>query len=123
MTNSQRNLGQSGESLAARSLERLGWTIVERNWRGPSGEVDLLALDDDVLVLVEVKTRRGAARGAAEEAINPAKAARLLRLGEEYVALHPEHQERYWRVDLIAITLDSRGMIERVNHIESACEV
>ena len=74
-----------------------------------------------VLVFVEVKTRRGRARGAAEEAVDDRKAERLLELGEQYVAEHPEHVDRFWRVDLIAITIGSKGAVERVTHIRNAC--
>lgn len=119
---SRKRLGDAGERLAERQLAARGWQILDRNWRGPSGEIDLVALDGDMLVIVEVKTRRGDAYGAAEEAIDEAKAERLLALGEEYVAMHPEHESRLWRVDLVAITLGRSGAIERVTHIPNACE-
>ncbi|MDZ4063481.1 MAG: YraN family protein, partial [Coriobacteriia bacterium] len=66
-------------------LERAGMTIVERNWRCRFGEVDIVALDGDSLVLVEVKTRRTAAKGAPEEAVSPTKQKRLVRLAAAYV--------------------------------------
>ncbi|HUZ00851.1 MAG TPA: YraN family protein [Thermomicrobiaceae bacterium] len=115
-------LGDSGERLAERHLKARGWRVLDRKWRGERGELDLIALDDEVLVFVEVKTRRGDSRGTAEEAIGPAKAARLLRLGTEYLAAHPALEDRLWRVDLLAITLGSSGAIERVSHIVSAVE-
>ncbi|MDI3339079.1 MAG: YraN family protein [Sphaerobacter sp.] len=116
----RRRLGDAGERFAEHYVTRRGWRVLARQWRGASGEVDLVALDGDVLVLVEVKTRRGARFGAAEEAVDPAKAERLLALGEEFVAAHPEHSERVWRVDLVAITLDARGAVERVTHVPDA---
>ncbi|HET9014792.1 MAG TPA: YraN family protein [Thermomicrobiaceae bacterium] len=115
-------LGDAGERLTERRLSERGWQILDRKWRAAGGEIDLVALDGSVLVFVEVKTRRGNARGAAEEAVGPAKAARLLRLGEEYLAAHPDLADRLWRVDLVAITLDRAGAVERVSHIESAVE-
>jgi putative endonuclease len=52
-------LGRFGEDLAARHLTRAGLEILERNWRCPTGEIDILALEGDVLVVCEVKTRSG----------------------------------------------------------------
>ncbi len=116
----RRKLGDAGERYAERLLTRAGWRILDRQWRGSKGEIDLVALDGDVLVLVEVKTRRGARMGTAEEAVTPAKADRLIALGSEYVAMHPAYADLLWRIDLVAITLDASGAVERVTHIQNA---
>ena len=50
-------LGRSGEELAAGFIEAQGMRIVDRNWRCPEGEIDIVALDGDALVIAEVKTR------------------------------------------------------------------
>ena len=50
-------VGKYGEDLAARHLVGAGFTIVTRNWRCPEGEVDILAIDGNTLVVIEVKTR------------------------------------------------------------------
>lgn len=116
----QRRLGRHGEDRATAWLLQRGWTILERNWRCSCGELDILALDGDVLVAVEVKLRHGAQRGAAEEALSAAQARRLLDAVSEYLASHPEHADRMWRVDLLGITLDERGRLDRLTHIENA---
>lgn len=116
----RRKLGDAGERYAERLLTRAGWRILDRQWRGSKGEIDLVALDGDVLVLVEVKTRRGARMGTAEEAVTPAKADRLIALGSEYVATHPAYADLLWRIDLVAITLDSGGAVDRLTHIQNA---
>lgn len=116
----RRKLGDAGEHYTERLLTRAGWRIIDRQWRGSKGEIDLVALDGEVLVLVEVKTRRGARMGTAEEAVSPAKAERLIALGSEYVATHPVYADHYWRVDLVAITLGAGGAVERVTHIQNA---
>ena len=51
-------LGKWGEDLAAEYLEKKGYTIVERDWKSGRRDIDIIALDDDVVVFVEVKTRR-----------------------------------------------------------------
>lgn len=73
--------------------------------------------DGDEIVIVEVKTRRGERRGRAEEAISAAQARRLLAAGEWFIAETPDAADRIWRVDLVAITLDARGAVERVSHL------
>ena len=65
-------LGRLGEEAAARHLAGLGWTIIDRNWRCPEGELDIVARDGANLVVCEVKTRSGLVYGAPVEAATPA---------------------------------------------------
>ncbi len=116
----RRRLGDAGERYAARLLEAAGHTVLARQWRCPEGELDLVTLDGEELVFVEVRTRRGDRFGTPEESIDPRKAARLLRLGDHYLAAHPEHERRIWRVDLVAIVLDAAGRIVRATHHANA---
>ena len=80
--------GQLGEEIAVRTLREAGLFIVERNWRCPVGELDIVAeesgpdyasgVSDAVwLVLVEVRTRSSTARGNARQAFTPRKQAKL----------------------------------------------
>jgi putative endonuclease len=113
-------LGATGEMHARAILEGKGMAYLESNWRAASGEIDLVMRDGEFVVFVEVKVRRGEYAGSAEEAITAAKAARLLATGEWYMAEHEELGERPWRVDLVAITLDSGGRVVRNRHIQGA---
>jgi putative endonuclease len=79
-------LGRFGESVAADHLVASGLTVLARNWRCREGEVDIVALDGDVLVMCEVKTRRGVGFGTPLDAVTPAKAARLRRLACRWLA-------------------------------------
>ena len=85
VSDERRKLGERGEDAAVAFLERSGLTVVERNWRCPAGEIDIVALDGETLVLCEVKTRRTAAKGTPEEAVTPAKQRRYAKLAEAYV--------------------------------------
>ena len=69
--------GRLAEAAAALHLEGLGWAILERNARSPAGELDLVASDHGVVVVVEVKARCGAACGCGLEAIDRRKERRL----------------------------------------------
>ncbi len=115
----RQRLGRWGEGVAATHLTALGYTIVARNWRCAAGEIDLVARDGETLVFVEVKTRRGRAYGAPEEALTPRKAQKLLQLGAQYCAEH-ELSDVNWRIDLVAIELDARGLLLRCEHIPNA---
>jgi len=82
----RRELGMRGEDAASAYLERIGMTIVERNWRCPAGEVDIVALDGETLILCEVKTRSTIAKGTPEEAVTPTKQKRIGRIARAYLA-------------------------------------
>lgn len=112
--------GQSGEAHARAWLEGRGYRTVAANWRCPSGELDLVMLHGDELVFVEVKTRTGERFGRAAEAVTPAKQRRLLATAAWFAAGHPEHSERIWRIDIVAVTIDPRNGAARVDHFENA---
>ncbi len=123
-TRARKNLGDSGERVAALFLEQRGYKILDRNWRSRTraGEIDLVAEDADGLAFVEVRTRRGDAVGSPEESITPRKRARLIALAQEFLQTHPEYAVRAWRIDLVAIQLERAGRVARMNLIKSAVE-
>ena len=82
----RRSLGRRGEDAAAAYLERCGMEVLERNWRCPFGEVDIVAFDDGELVFVEVKTRQGVGCGLPEDAVTPERRARYERIAAMYLA-------------------------------------
>ena len=116
----RQRLGDFGERHAARLLEADGHRVIARGWRCAAGELDLVTLDGEELVFVEVRTRRGEALGTPEDSIDARKAARLLALGDQFLAAHPAHDARIWRIDLVAIVIDSTGRIARATHHENA---
>ena len=96
-------LARRGEDAAAAYLERVGMTIEARNWRDSSGELDIVANDDGVIVMVEVKTRRSERAGTAEEAVSTAKQRRIARLASSYLAGRGGSAPTGIRFDVIAI--------------------
>ncbi len=123
-TRARKNLGDSGERVAALFLEQRGYKILDRNWRSRTraGEIDLIAEDADGLAFIEVRTRRGDTVGSPEESITPRKRARLIALAQEFLQTHPEYAARAWRIDLVAIQLERSGRVARMNLIKSAVE-
>jgi putative endonuclease len=116
----RRRLGDAGEAHARRHLEAKGYRFVTGGWRCARGELDLVMFDGVELVFVEVKTRHGEAMGRAEEAVGATKAKRLFATAELFLQEHAELGEPIWRVDLVAITLDRRGVVQAVDHYENA---
>lgn len=117
--NARAALGGSGERLAAGWLEARGFRVLARNWRCPNGELDLIAEEAGELVFVEVKTRRGIAHGAPEEAITASKRAHLVAAAESYLMEH-QREEQPWRIDVVAVQLDGAGRLTDVRHYRSA---
>ncbi|MFC8408953.1 YraN family protein [Arthrobacter sp. NPDC057259] len=101
-------LGRRGEDLAAGFLEDQGIRVVDRNWRCSAGEIDIVALDGDALVIAEVKTRRSLAFGHPFEAVGAEKLARLHRLGSAWCREHGLRMPLR-RVDVIAVLDDGTG--------------
>jgi putative endonuclease len=121
MSDARRRLGQRGEAYAAQRLTALGYTIRERNWRCPVGEIDLVAEQHNVLVFVEVRTRRGDRLGTPEESITPAKRAHLIAAAQTYLDEH-DQLDREWRIDVVAIEIDPHNEVLRCDVIENAVE-
>jgi putative endonuclease len=112
-------LGGAGEAAAEAYLTGRGLRLVERDVRIGRGQIDLVMLDGDVLVVVEVKARRGRAFGLPEEAVHGLKQAQLRRLTNAYRALHPR-VGRSMRVDVVAVDLGPDGKPVRCRHIVNA---
>ena len=108
-------LGAYGERLAARHLVQQGLVVLDRNWRCPAGEIDLVLRDGDVLVVCEVKTRTSAACGSPHEAITPAKLERLKRLALLWAEEHGVRPVET-RIDLVAVDRPRRGP-STVDHV------
>ncbi len=120
-------LGRYGEQLAEKYLKKKGYRIVERNFNGRFGEIDLIVSKSKVLVFVEVKTRSGTAYGAAKEAVDARKAGRIIKAAKEYMHKKDLPEDTGLRFDVVGITVeggaDNAGKSEPViEHIEAAFE-
>jgi putative endonuclease len=110
-------VGMYGEKLAGRYLEMQGFTVLDRRWRCSHGEIDGVAVDDDCLVVCEVKTRRSVSAGGPEEAVTAAKLARLRRLTAAWLA----QQEVSWsdvRIDVVTVLLPRAGRAQ-IEHLRA----
>jgi putative endonuclease len=102
--------GRDGEELAARLLAERGYEVLERNWRGGRGEIDLVCRHRDVLVFVEVRTTRTRAFGHPLESLRPDKLVRLRHAGRSWMAARGLRARAY-RFDLVALELERDGRL------------
>jgi len=115
----KRSLGRRGEKIAVAHLQDQGYSILDRNWRCSAGELDIVAREGETLTFVEVRTRRGNRFGSAEESITPAKQAKLVELAQTYLQEH-SLSDQAWRIDVVAVEMDRRGEVKRLNLIRNA---
>ncbi|GAB4267295.1 MAG: YraN family protein [Deferrisomatales bacterium] len=103
-----KGLGDRGEELAVRHLRRLGYRIVERNYRCRLGEIDCVAIQGGTLVFCEVKTRRSDVYGGPLEAVDGRKRRKMTRLAQHYVAAKGLDGVAQ-RFDVVAVWVGSGG--------------
>jgi putative endonuclease len=116
---SRMRLGASGERLAAGWLEARGYQIIATNWHCAYGEADLIAEQARELIFVEVKTRRGDALGAPEEAVTAAKRRKLIATAQTYL-MEQGIEDRPFRIDVIAVQLTPAGRLVEIRHYPAA---
>ena len=102
MSNARQQLGNEGESIACAELERLGYSIIERNYRIRSGEIDIVAGDAGTVVFVEVKTKTDSSFSDPVESITKQKQRRLVSMAEQYAASTPLDRTPC-RFDVVAV--------------------
>src|SRR6201994_143227 len=116
----ENDLGRAGEELAAAHLLRLGYEIVERNYRTRWGELDIVARTGATLTFCEVKTRRAGGRaGGPFEAGGPGKPGRVRKMAGSWLM---ERRDRPYadviRFDAIGVTVDGAGRLVSLEHLE-----
>ena len=112
-------LGRLGEEAAADHVSGLGWTIIDRNWRCAEGELDIVAKDGPDIVVCEVKTRSSTDFGTPAEAVTAAKATRLRRLADRWLAAHGVRHAAV-RIDIIGLVGNGGGRFS-VDHHRGVC--
>jgi len=109
-------LGEKGEELAVEFLQKKGYKILERNWRFKKAEVDIISQKNDVLAVIEVKTRSSNYFGNPQDFVNPKKIQLLVEAINEYVTSKDLDIEV--RFDIIAILKNKKTF--DIEHLEDA---
>jgi putative endonuclease len=117
----RRTIGMAGEDAAEAYLRSEGYTLLHRNWRCRSGEIDIVARKDETIVFVEVRTRTSEGRfGTAAESVDMRKQLQVRSTAQVYLQSHKLYGTSV-RFDVIALTLTREtGGIKELKHITSA---
>ena len=118
MTSTRQRIGRLGENLAYAYLKQSGWLVLDRNWRCRHGEIDLVGLDGDALVICEVRTRHGDRAGTALESVTPVKLRRLRLLAGQWIQVRGA-RPRSVRIDVVGVQIDDRGR-HTITHVRGA---
>ena len=110
--------GNRGEEIAARFLTDKGYKVIGRNYRIRGGEIDIIAIDEDALVFVEVKTRTSKKFGTGLEAITHWKLKALIKSAEFYKMQHRNLPD-LMRIDAVVIMLDAFDEIDSIELVKN----
>ncbi len=116
----KQTIGARGEQLAAEYLQEHGYLIRTRNWHCHAGEIDIIAEDNQVLVFVEVKTRRAVSTEYAFMNITPQKRRKMIAAAQEYLAIH-DLTESAWRIDAVAVIIH-KNEPPSIDHVEDVLD-
>lgn len=106
-----KNLGDKGEKLAVKYLKKNKYKILEKNYKCPLGEADIIAKDKEDFVFIEVKTRNGDNFGAPSEAVDKNKQLKYRRIAGFYLE---NAENSFIRFDVIEVVNGN------INHIKNA---
>ena len=122
MTRERLALGAAGEKIAASHLKKMGYRIVETNYRINLGEIDIIAEQGETLVFVEVKTRVGRAFGRPFDAVTEAKQKQLYRVALHYMSRYGllDKPARFDVVGVFFADPDGRRKDARIDVLENA---
>jgi len=110
------DLGKLGEEMAVEFLEKEGYEIIETNWRFQKAEVDIIAKKENILAIIEVKTRSSLDFGLPQEFVKPKKIQLLVKAVNEYVIRNDLEVEV--RFDIIAVHLEGKSLV--IEHLVDA---
>ena len=117
MKDTRKITGQCGEDRAADFLTAHGFSILTRNWRTKSGEIDIIAYINDTLVFVEVKTLPHGSSEILAHVLDSRKQKRIIETSKRFLSINRQYSNNYIRYDVIVV--DMPGM-PTVYHIENA---
>ena len=119
MTTWRQRLGALGEEVASRRLQELGYTILERNYRCPAGEIDIVAEEGEVLAFVEVRAKSQGGALRPIESVDFTKRRRLVALAQLYLAKE-KVLDRPCRFDVAEVILNEKGKVSSVELLRDA---
>lgn len=116
-----KKLGQLGEKMAAKYLIEKDFQIIEANYSTKFGEIDLIAVKNNILRFIEVKLKKGDLYGTPEEMIGLNKIGRVRRMAEFYLLENQDMAKIYetYSIDAVCIVVNGEEQVERLNYYEN----
>lgn len=124
METKKKELGNLAETVAATYLKRKGYEVLERNYRKPWGEIDIIARHDSVVVFVEVKAnaKDSGREFNPEVRVDHRKLAKIIRAAPLYLEYEHHNLATEWRVDIIAVTFSNSQQHANITHFKNVAE-
>lgn len=113
-----RKFGDEGEKIAENFLVKNNYKILERNWTCREGELDIIAQEKEEIVFAEVKTRKSAKFGSAEDAVDDLKLGKIIQACEKYLTEKNYPENVFWRVDVLVVGESEHGLAV-ISHLEN----
>lgn len=122
MPSKKRKFGDAGELIAQKYLVNKGYTLIEKNYQKPWGEIDLVFKRGELIVFVEVKTRdlKNVEHFLAEYSVNYLKIKKLQKICETYLMERRCSYNQKWQIDVVSVAIDKIRKKARIKHIENA---
>jgi putative endonuclease len=119
---SRKIIGQYSENLAVEHLKQKGYQLIDRNYRSPFGEIDIIMRDKKQLIFVEVKSRneKWLEYGLPEAAVNRKKQNRIRRISKYYINRHLHLADTDFRFDIVSVILNQQKKVVSVTHLPDA---
>lgn len=114
---SKRKIGYDGETIASNYLLKENYNIIERNFRCPIGEIDIICEKDNTYIFIEVKTRKSLKYGFPAESVNYYKRQKITNIAKWYLVKN-NINNKMCRFDIIEIYFENKNY--KINHIINA---
>ncbi len=120
----RKDIGFFGESLASLYLQKKGYTVLERNYRKPWGEIDIIAKHGDVVVFVEVKanTKDFGHEFNPEVRVDEKKLNKITKTAALYLEYEYGTMDTEWRVDIVSVTIINHENKAKITHFKNVAE-
>ena len=122
MPSQKRKFGDIGERIAQKYLKKKGYLIIERNYKKPWGEIDIVGKKQGEIVFFEVKTRdaKNIEHYLPEYSVNHKKMRKLQKICETYLLENRYKTDQKWRIDVISLSIDKLAKKAKIKVFENA---
>ena len=122
MTKERITLGRRGEDLAAQHLKKKGYIILERNYKLRSGEIDIVAKENNTISFIEVRTRSSLEFGSPFDSVTTSKQRQIIRTALHYIKVNDlfDYEVRF---DVVSVLKNPGANTARIELIKNAFSV